>query len=496
MSKIRFVLGMALFGVALNAYAGDPACAKMKSWAKVEGYRYKATIKSLPVEEDDHSENEGTIIICNAAGDIEWTATHSSEYIEFSVEAPEDFTGDKKKDLIVHVSMGAAYMYGVDYILKATPDGLIESGSFMISMVDGDYHWEDIDNDKIQEVIYDRSTITSRNFIPEIYAFGPGGSLDLVDLSSYPKYVKESLEALYETCSSGESFDGCAEGETAFRLALSGDSMEFDPISALESSFNHALFVGWTEDSAEFGYCAPVDAKPSASRCEFASEKKARSLTDYVKGAVLADKTKEIEAEAAKKRVNNISTFTTITDLKPVWKITTGKKGPVFSIGAQRPGNQIAYLHSIGVDLKKEGLNAKFTTAHMDGISMSPDGKSVGVLVHFTDGAKHIYKLKVLSVNKIASNAYNIAGLEHHKQERFQFSAPLFAKAYEFDKEAKWPAFNLACAHARLYDEDETRKALEIVIAQKNKDIIKKIATDPDLEFVRNKAWFSKLVAP
>jgi hypothetical protein len=125
---------------------------------------------------------------------------------------------------------------------------------------------------------------------------------------------------------------------------------------------------------------------------------------------------------------------------------------------------------------------------------MSPDGTRLGVLVHFNDGTKNVYKVKVFSVDKLAGNAYNTAGLGCHKKEMYGFSAPLFAKSYKADKEAKWPAFNLACAYAHPGDENGAKYALEKVAAQKNPDIFKKIATDPDLASLRNKSWFKKYV--
>jgi hypothetical protein len=488
--------GVALSLFAFDSYASDPACAKMKSWAKVEGYRYKTSIKSLPVDEDDHSENEGAVIICDASGNVAWTAKHISESFDFVIEAKE-LDGDKRKEISVVFGMGAAYPYAVEYILQVEAGSLFEVGALQSSLPDGAVYWEDLNNDGAQEAIFDPAQSMSRGqFVPTVYTFEADGSLAEGFLSDYPAFIQGRLDSLYEACSSGDSFDGCINAEAIFLSAKSGLSLEIEPIAPLDASIPHASFVGWTEDSAEFGYCAPVDEKPSANRCEFSSEKKTRSLTDYVGGAISADKTKEISAEADKKRVNAVVLFNGIQDLKPAWKITSSNKWFVFSIGAQRLGNQPAYLHSLTVDLKKEKLNAKLTTAHADAISLSPDGKLVGVLFHVTDGSKHVYQTKVSSVNKIASNTYNVAGLEHHKQERFGFSAALFSVAYELDKTAKWPAFNLACAHARLGDEAKTMDALDIVIAQKNKDIIKKIATDPDLAGMRGEPWFGKYVTP
>jgi hypothetical protein len=485
------ILGLALFGFALHAYAADPACAKMKSWKKIEGYSYSVKQKTTSGGEEEHSETEAKITFCNKDGEVVWVDTYTSEYIEISVTA-KDLNGDKTRELLITASMGAAYPYSMEDFVATTSPSFTRLGSFLTSMYDGELSWQDLNKDKIPEAIMSHmETMSASSMLPDVYAFGADGTLKQVPLKEYPGFIKDTLDALYERCAEGENISGCADAEVALQLAKSGGDMTLNPsLPALASTLTHASFMGWSEDGAEFGYCAPVDGSTTASRCEFASAdtKKTRTLTDDA----LPDKTKEIKAEAAKKRVSDLVSFKVYADLRPVWKVEKSKKGPTLKIGAQRLGNQAAYLYSVGVDLKAEALNDKTTEAHPEVISLSPDGTRLGVLVHFTDGTKNVYKVKVLSVDKLAGNAYNVAGLEYHKKELFGFAAPLFAKSYAADKEAKWPAFNMACAYARLGDEYAAKSALEKVAAQKNPDIFKKIATDPDLESLHNKAWFKK----
>jgi hypothetical protein len=130
----------------------------------------------------------------------------------------------------------------------------------------------------------------------------------------------------------------------------------------------------------------------------------------------------------------------------------------------------------------------------LNALALSPDGKEIGAVGLFFCGEWcNEHDVRRYRVGELAALVYNDTGMKHHTKNDFARSAELFRKASFADPSAKLPAYNLACALARLSDETEGKVALERAIALDPK-VKERAPKDKDFAKVLDKAWFKSLV--
>jgi hypothetical protein len=135
-----------------------------------------------------------------------------------------------------------------------------------------------------------------------------------------------------------------------------------------------------------------------------------------------------------------------------------------------------------------------FYTIHPEAISISPDGKYLGVISHaFAGEFSDTFEIRIVPVAEVAGQAYNNTGLELHKKGEHAKAAALFYKAAYANPESKVAMYNLACALARLKD-PATEKALSLAIAKGGDETKKKALKDADFDLVRGEAWFTTVL--
>lgn len=129
--------------------------------------------------------------------------------------------------------------------------------------------------------------------------------------------------------------------------------------------------------------------------------------------------------------------------------------------------------------------------ATLNGFAMSPDGEEFGLLAN-TFACEYCidFAIRRIGVGELASLVYNDAGFAHHKKKEWAAAATLFEKAVDADPKAKLPAYNLACAWARLGD-PRTKDALAYAITL-DPTVKTRAQKDEDLAGVRAEAWFPK----
>ncbi len=131
--------------------------------------------------------------------------------------------------------------------------------------------------------------------------------------------------------------------------------------------------------------------------------------------------------------------------------------------------------------------------AVMNSLSSSPDKSEIGMVATFFGGEfSDAFAMKRITANALASLIYNDTGfLRHHQKNEFAKSAALFEKAVAADPSAKTPAYNLACAWARLKD-PRAKDALAYAI-ERDPGAKKRATTDKDFDGVKTEAWFTTL---
>lgn len=130
----------------------------------------------------------------------------------------------------------------------------------------------------------------------------------------------------------------------------------------------------------------------------------------------------------------------------------------------------------------------------LNALALSPDGKEIGAVGLFFCGEWcNEHDVRRYRVGELAALVYNDTGMKHHTKNDFSRSSELFRKASFADPSAKLPAYNLACALARLGDEAEGKVALARALALDPK-VKERAPKDKDFDKVLDKPWFKSLV--
>lgn len=258
---------------------------------------------------------------------------------------------------------------------------------------------------------------------------------------------------------------------------------------------DHSERFGWTSDSREFGYCM-VGGGAGETSCGFLpAGGKLEELTDFERGKDEPNraKTQKLDARIAR-HTRAAARWPYARDLVLTWKaeIPAEKAGSSqrarLRVGARvRTSGRAA----LPIDIQA-GLNA--ATIHPEAILVSPDGTKLGLLSHDFGGefSDH-FEVRVFETSELAAQAYNVAGLELHERGAYGEAALLFQRAAFANPKAKLPAYNLACALARLAH-PRAKQALELAIARGGPEVRQKAARDHDFDAVRTSDWFREIV--
>jgi len=129
-------------------------------------------------------------------------------------------------------------------------------------------------------------------------------------------------------------------------------------------------------------------------------------------------------------------------------------------------------------------------------VQLSPSGAELAVVArlrgpHWTEVAA----AKRTSVDAFVARIYNDTGMRHHERREYPRAAELFRKATTVDPKAALPAYNLACAYARLRD-PRTEAALSTAIALGGPTAAARATKDADFEAVLREPWFARALRP
>ncbi len=268
-----------------------------------------------------------------------------------------------------------------------------------------------------------------------------------------------------------------------------------------------AYHFGFTKDGALFGWCAVLGGKPIV-RCDVVDKngkvtskqrdddeddpKKKKPVTDLVPNAdfVTIDTDVKDWNEIKPPPLKGSWSFTDITlDVARVGGGVDAKSPAIVKLGGAVGSEEPVYP----ITLTSPSTAGPPHFAVMNGLALAPDGTELGIVAHFFCGEYcDTFATKRIALKALAALVYNDTGYRFHQKRDFSRAADLFQKAAHADPEAKLPAYNLACAYARLKD-PRTKDALADAI-KRDPGAKARAKTDKDFDNVRAEAWFSELI--
>lgn len=282
-----------------------------------------------------------------------------------------------------------------------------------------------------------------------------------------------------------------------------------------------AQWVGWSKDGELFGYCQQGSGRSDKdTACTFQRRdgaydhrtsdngrdepdlRKVKEIEDWLRDNGIAA-LRESGASALPPAVRGVWEFPDIT--LAVARIAASERGQVTApalvkVGGSVEGESPVYPVTLSAAVRDadgkplEGVSPHF--AVMNGMSLSPDGREIGMVAHFFACEWcDFWEIKRMTVGALASLVYNDLGFRHHQRAEWARAAALFARATAADPTAKLPPYNLACALARQSD-PLAEKALRLAIERGGSDVKARAQADPDFAGVRQASWYLALVRP
>jgi hypothetical protein len=266
-----------------------------------------------------------------------------------------------------------------------------------------------------------------------------------------------------------------------------------------QGMMDHADHAGWAADGSEFGYCA-TSGGSGATHCTFSKPSgKESHLSDFSRDSDEPDAavTVQLERKIAGYVVRPTS-WPYARDLVLTWEV----------LGARSPTRAESEAHAVAVlrvgarvrTAKQGAWPIRITapeggfTIHPEAIALSPDARALAVLGHefggeFTDR----FELRFYDTRELASQAYNVGGLELQRAGAYAGAAEHFRAAVALEPNSPLPLYNLACALTRLGDA-LARATLELAIARGGAAIRQKVEHDPDFDSVRG-GWLAEVLS-
>jgi hypothetical protein len=257
-----------------------------------------------------------------------------------------------------------------------------------------------------------------------------------------------------------------------------------------------AKWAGFSKDGTYFGYCGEGGGIESAN-CEFhdradkvttmASKEGDGSPGEKAKRKAIDDFIAKNGIPAIKPAADPTKTMPpALTGTWPYTDITIDVAAGTsnLQIGGTVKG-ETAPVHPISLVAAKNPTGPHFVAANV----MAVNGSDIGVVGTFFAGEySDSFSVKRMPLGAFASLVYNDTGFRHHQKNEFKQSSDLFTKAVAANPKAPLPAYNLACALARLKDA-HAKDALAYAIALDPKAKTR-APTDKDFDGVKNETWF------
>lgn len=250
--------------------------------------------------------------------------------------------------------------------------------------------------------------------------------------------------------------------------------------------------LGWSKSGEEFGYCVGTGTQ-SCTQCEFMDlTGNLHQMTNCEGDATTPDaaKTKEIEEKVAQLELGTPDAKWKYGEVTLVWDVVEGR--PTERVAARlRVGGQVdTRVPVYSKNVREDGYRRIWPEM----IWLDPTGEKVGIVSHAFDeeGALESFQVHLVDANELASMAFNGAGLLSSHSEDYEGAIDLFHKAAAAWKGQKWSMYNMACAMA-LTKAPGVQAALTAAVERGGAEVKAKLSSDPDLQSVRDEAWFEKL---
>ncbi len=181
----------------------------------------------------------------------------------------------------------------------------------------------------------------------------------------------------------------------------------------------------------------------------------------------------------------------------PVVKVGAriGDEAPVYPIVVNMPAFRAPPRSADATETPEQwALEFSWHSADAGVVSLSPDGKELGVIV-FETGTMwaEATEARRMKLSTFATRVYNETGLAMHASGKHAGAAELFAKALEIEPTSSLFAYNVACAYAKA-DDARAEAALAVAIKLGGGGIRSRAANDDDFAGVRAAPWFRALV--
>jgi hypothetical protein len=284
-----------------------------------------------------------------------------------------------------------------------------------------------------------------------------------------------------------------------------------------------APFAGFSSDQQEFGYCArgmflrcELLDRSGATRVESAaaakdnpqeSPEKARAIESWIKQSGIP-KLAEKDCQFMAPPLGGTWAYADITV-----HVLTGQG--TYSGGADphNPGDARFLAQPfvrIGGAVSGHGVvfpitktaphhpmaqgEIPYNVAELNVLALSADGGEIGTVVHsncmeWCDD----FDVQRMTAAHFAALVYNDTGFASYKKGDLEAAALLFARAAFIDPGFALPAYNLACAYARLGDA-RAEPALALAVARGGDGVKVRARKDPDFDAVRGASWFARIV--
>ena len=136
-----------------------------------------------------------------------------------------------------------------------------------------------------------------------------------------------------------------------------------------------------------------------------------------------------------------------------------------------------------------------FNVTELNALVLSPDGTELGIVVHancmeWCDD----FQIARVPAARFASLVYNDTGFRALEKGKLDRAVELFTRAAYVDPTRELPAYNLACAYARLKD-GRAEAALDLAIKRGGDAVRTRAAKDKDFASVRSASWFLQLTS-
>jgi hypothetical protein len=274
-----------------------------------------------------------------------------------------------------------------------------------------------------------------------------------------------------------------------------------------------ADWAGFTKDGNEFGFCATVGAKDpvteicntldrksklvvrtNENRAQEHDNKLAEDLKKWRTASGLVELKPTSPTEQKPPALSGNWAFTDIVIQVTTLGPAATKKGDmtpsVVKLGGAVADEAPVYPYTLGSNPKPQ---TPPHTALLNYFALSPSGTELGAVGHF-HACEYCdtFDIKRWSVGSFAAGIYNDTGFRHHGKKEYSKAAEYFLKAVFADPGGKLPAYNLACAYARMKD-PHTQAALKLAIARGGQATKTRAPKDADFELVKTEPWFLEL---